>query len=310
MSLFNNRKSDIPRRRGDNRNETQPSSSSGIFKRNRTLTGSTSVHLNIVNANSDLESTRVHSHRLTITRRKVSGILLVTIAASAISWFLISHLTASVVVGTTDSAVSKPIEKHIYEKVIQEYLDANPLSRLSFLLDGKNLTSYVSAKLPEVSSVIQGGMAGIGGTNFVVKLRTPVAGWKINGKQFYVDSSGIPFERNYYSSQVVQIVDNSGIVLHDSSVAIASKRFLAFVGRVVYLAKSSGYTVTKAVLPPNTTRELELQLSGYGFYVKLSIDRSAGEQVEDMTNAIRYFVGTGQSPQYIDVRVSGKAFYR
>jgi hypothetical protein len=206
--------------------------------------------------------------------------------------------------------ISKAVDKNRYTKVIQEYLDGNPLSRLSFLLDEKAITAYVSAKLPEVSEVSQRGMSAIGETNFIIRMRTPIAGWMINGKQYYVDSSGVPFEKNYFSSAVVEIIDNSGISVQKNTVAIASKRFLSFVGRVVSLAKLSGYTVIQASLPPNTTRELVLNLKEVAYPIKLSIDRPAGEQVEDMTNAIKYFISAGKSPQYIDVRVGGKAFYR
>jgi len=300
----------MPRRRQVSREEYKPTQTTHIFKRNRTLIGTTSNHLDGINADSDLQSPRKHTHKLAIARRKVSVIFLVTLVSSLMIWFLISHLTAAVSISVNDALISKPVEKPRYAKVIQEYLDANPLYRLSFLLDQKALTTFVSSKLPEVSTVIQQGMSGLGETNFIIKMREPLAGWNINGKQFYVDSNGIPFEYNYYASSVVQIIDNSGISIQNSTNAIASKRFLAFVGRVVSLSKSSGYTVTQAALPVNTTRELELHLKEVGYYVKLSIDRSAGEQVEDMANAIRYFIANGQSPQYIDVRVGSKAFYR
>jgi hypothetical protein len=154
-------------------------------------------------------------------------------------------------------------------------------------------------------------MVGIGVTNFAVTMRTPVAGWQINNKQYYVDSNGYPFESNYFPDPSVQIVDNSGITYKlGTTTAIASNRFLSFVGRIVSLTKASGYTVTQAILPPETTRELEVRLKETSYYVKLSIDRPAGEQVEDMVTAIKYFTAHGQSPQYIDVRVSGKAFYK
>jgi len=91
---------------------------------------------------------------------------------------------------------------------------------------------------------------------------------------------------------------------------VASNRFLGFVGRIVALSKSSGYTVTQAVLPVGTTRQLEIRLKDVVPIVRLSIDRPAGEQVEDMSRTLGYFIGRGEAPAYVDVRVSGKAFYR
>jgi hypothetical protein len=206
--------------------------------------------------------------------------------------------------------ISAPVDNNKYEKAIQDYLDTNPMSRLSFFLDQPALTAYVSSKLPEISNITQGNMVGIGNSNFNINMRKPVAGWKINDKQYFVDLKGIPFEQNYFSSPTVSIVDNSGISLKIGTTAIASNRFLSFVGRVVNSAKSSGYTVIQAALPINTTRELEIRLKEGNYVIKLSIDRPAGEQVEDMVAAVRYFTARGQTPEYIDVRVSGKAFYK
>lgn len=309
MKLFKKKQSNIPRRRLVER-ETSTPTSSDIFRRNRTLTGTTSNHLGSANTKSDLESPRTHVHHLTTKRQKVFSILVVVIASAVFLWLLVSNFTATVAVSASSSvAMSKPIGSTRYQKVIQEYLNVNPMSRVHFLLDQSALTAYVSNELPEVSSVAWQDMVGIGKTNYVITMRIPVAGWKIDDKQYYVDSKGVSFELNYFSAPAVQIVDNSGI-LPQTGTAIASNRFLGFIGRVVALAKASGYTVTQAVLPSGTTRELEVRLKDSNFLVKLSIDRPAGEQVEDMVSAVRYFTSRGQIPNYIDVRVSGKVFYK
>jgi hypothetical protein len=140
-------------------------------------------------------------------------------------------------------------------------------------------------------------------------MRKPVAGWKIDNKQYFVDAKGVAFERNYYGNPTVQIVDDSGAVLQQGT-TVASNRFLGFVGRIVALSKDRGYIVSQAILPAGTTRQLEVKIQDVGPLVKLSIDRPAGEQVEDMGRALVFLAGRGQSPAYVDVRVSGKAFYQ
>ena len=82
------------------------------------------------------------------------------------------------------------------------------------------------------------------------------------------------------------------------------------MGKVVSQAQSRGYTVTQAILPAGMTRELDIQLKDISTRVKLSTDRGAGEQVEDMARSIVYLQGRGVSPEYIDVRVSGRATYK
>jgi hypothetical protein len=234
--------------------------------------------------------------------------LLATIAVIVSLWLLISHFTAVVSISISDTDISKTIDKSKYEKVIQDYFGINPLSRFQFLMNQSELITYVSGKLPEVKTVIQKSMVGIGVTDFTMLMRKPVAGWKINDKQYYVDDSGVAFEQNHFITPEVQVIDNSGASFQAGEASV-SKRFLAFVGLVVALAKTSGYTVTQAILPSNTTRELDIKLKDNDLIVKMSIDRSAGEQVEDMSRVIKYLVGR-QMPGYIDVRVSGEAFYK
>jgi hypothetical protein len=312
MGLFNKRQSNVPRRRQVD-NNIEPSSSvlSDAFKRNRTISGTTSNNLESVNSNSDPESSRLHARHLTIKRRKAFGILLLVLTASVLLWTIVSNVTATATVSVYNAAISKPIDKKLYEDAIQDYLNKNPLSRLAFMMDQSNLSAYISHEMPEVSSVAQAGMAGIGKTEFKLTLREPVAGWKIGSKQYYVDSKGVSFERNYYGSPTVQIVDASGIATSaETGTVIVSNRFLSFVGRVVAISKTYGYTVTQATLPANMTRELDIRLKGSGVLVKLSIDRAVGEQIEDMSRSLKYFASHGMNPGYVDIRVSGKAFYK
>lgn len=308
MSLFNKKRKDLPRRRDYGAGSTQ-AFSSNTFKRNRTLTGSTSNNLNSINADADLESPRKHTHKLANQRRKVMSILAIVIASIVLILITFNNFTASSSISVSDMTISKPVVGKKYEAVIKDYFDANPMSRFSLFQDQALLADYITNKLPEVSSIKRKSTF-LGRTNFNITMRSPVAGWQINNKQYFVDSMGVPFETNYYSTPLVQIIDNSGVNMQKGVGAIASHRFLAFVGRVVYFARLNGYVVTQAILPANTTRELDIKLKNASYFIKLSIDRPAGEQVEDMTSAVRYFISRQQNPQYIDVRVSGKATYR
>lgn len=310
------RKTNLPRRRQMERSNPSTSGSGNLrsqrtFHRNRTLTGTSSNNFDSVNSSiNDFESTRSHVHRLSNQRRKVSSIILIVFLSTMALWMIVCNFTASATISLSDTTIVKSINTKKYIDVIQSYLDTNPISRFTFFTSNIELTKYVSERLPEVKNVTVRGMSGIGSTNFAITMRTPVAGWTINGKQYYVDSSGVPFEINYFEAPAVQIIDNSGASVKTSnSTAIASKRFLSFIGKVVSSAKFKGYTITEAILPSGTARELEIKIKENGFLAKLTIDRSAGEQVGDMSKAIEYFTARGLAPKYIDVRVSGKAYY-
>jgi hypothetical protein len=107
----------------------------------------------------------------------------------------------------------------------------------------------------------------------------------------------------------VVVKDQSGI--SPDAGAVASNRFLHFLGRVVSLTNASGMTkVNGVIIPPNTTREVDLQLEGRGFVVKTLLDRDPAAQTTDILNMLKYVDAKGIKPQYIDVRIAGKAFYK
>jgi hypothetical protein len=221
---------------------------------------------------------------------------------------LLTQLTARVIIAGSTTALSAPIDSGRYEKVINDYLGIHPAARLRFLLNETELSTYATGITPEIDHIEQASGGNVTDTRFVITFRKPVAGWQINGNQYYVDAQGVVFQKNYYDTPGVQIVDESGVSPAQGS-TVASARFLSFVGRVVALSAQSGSVVTQAILPSGTTRELEIKLQSTTTLVKLSIDRGAGEQVEDMSRALSYLSSHGQTPSYIDVRISGRAAY-
>ncbi len=313
MGILHKKTSDQPHRRqsssGTVRQPIADSQRQNIFQRNRTLTGSTSNHLSATHHPTDLQSPRTHVHHLALRRRKVGMVLLIVLGGTIVLLWLLTQFTANVVVSVSDASVSRPIDKTLYQKAIEDYLGMNPISRLRFAMDQSNLSAYLSHTLPEIDGLQQASFGGIGATDFTITVRKPVAGWELDSKHYFVDAKGVAFERNYYTNPSVQIVDDSGASLQQGA-TVASNRFLSFVGRIVALSGASGYTVTQATLPAGTTRQLEVRLKDVVPIVRLSIDRPAGEQVEDMGRVLNFFASRGQAPQYVDVRVSGKAFYR
>jgi len=314
MALFSKKPpAEAPRRRQPTHGVDTRASETSLeeryaFKRNRTLTGSASSQVVSTNeSNAQLKSPRVQAHELTKSRRHIGAILFLVLAIAAVLYGLIFQFTANVVV-KAQSNVPATLDVS-YAQAIQSYLSSQPTQRLRFMINTNQLNEYVQTKTPEVASVKVDGSAGFGKTQFIVTMREPIVGWSINGRQQYVDSSGTSFDRNYFVSPAVQVVDNSGVQVQAGQ-AIASNRFLGFVGRAVGLAKAGGYKATQVIIPAGTTRQVELRLDGLGYPIKLSIDRGVGEQIEDMARAIRWLGAHGTKPEYLDVRVSGEAFYR
>ncbi|MDX2776163.1 hypothetical protein PV379_02190 [Streptomyces caniscabiei] len=248
----------------------------------------------------------MHAHDLSRKRKHLGALFFGTVICAAGLFFLISQFTAGVTVKAND--ITMQLDP-IYETTIQGYLSERPVERLRFLLNEAELNRYLQSKTTEVSGVRVEGMAGFGKSSFILTMRAPIAGWSVAGQQRYVDATGVSFDRNYYKAPAVQIIDKSGIPAQPGQ-AVASNRFLGFVGRMVGQAKRFGYTATEVIIPERTTRQVQIRVEGVTFPTIVSIDRGAGEQMEDMARSIQWLKAHAVTPEYLDVRVSGKAFYK
>ena len=292
---------DIPRRRRTDEATVEQPRSSTQYRRNQTLSG--------VNRTPLADTPRGQAHQLTVQRRKVGGIFAIVLVTVILLAILLSQLMAQVSVTSSTKQLTTSFKGENYEKEVNNYLGLHPAERLRFALNEDALSTFVSTALPEVQSIKVSGVKDVVDTEFTVTFREPVAGWQINGKQFYVDAAGVVFETNYYGVPGVQIVDESGVSPEEGT-TVAGSRLLGFLGKVVAQAGERGYKVTQAILPAGMTRELDIQLKDIPTRVKLSTDRGAGEQVEDMSRALAYLKSKTLSPEYIDVRVSGRAAYK
>jgi hypothetical protein len=312
MGLFSKNQPDTPRRRQASRQpdsmaETESLEQRYAFRRNRTITGSASSHVAAPSeTTAQLKSARVQVHELARQRRHISAVLFLVLLGALALFGIVSQFTANVTVKADTPAFTLDSR---YGTIIQSYFSSQPLERLRLFINDDRLNAYVRAKLPEVASVKTEGSSGLGKTTFLISLRRPIAGWTINGHHQYVDASGTAFERNYYHVPSVQIVDKSGVQVQAGQ-AVASNRFLGFVGRAVGAAKKYGFSVSEVIIPAGTTRQVQLRLKGVDYEVKLSVDRKPAEQIEDMARAVRWLAAHDVHPQYVDVRVHGEAFYK
>lgn len=314
MALFSKKPAqDLPRRRQQQQQAPRPTGEDlgqrYAFRRNRTLTGSASsqVRAGASESKADLKSPRVQAHELTRKRRHLGATLGLVVLAAVGLFGLVSQFTADAVVKVASDSSIQP--DPIYHETIEKYFAKQPIERFRFLLNEDHLARFIQSAAPEAEVVTADGSAGFGKSVFRIKMRHPIAGWSIDGKQRYVDASGVAFSRNYFSAPDVQIIDKSGIQVAAGH-AVASNRFLGYVGQVVGLASTQGYTVNQVIIPEMTTRQIKLHLEGVEYPVKMSVDRPAGEQVEDMARALKWMKRHDVAPEYVDVRVSGRAFYR
>ena len=175
----------------------------------------------------------------------------------------------------------------------------------------KNLLAFVQRDAPEVEalSIDMGGGSLAGHSVATLTFREPLVGWQIRNRVYLIDKYGETFERNYYGSPLVTVHDASGINPNEG--VIASSRFLAFLGKVVSGVNASGIgMVNKVTLPPGLTREIDINLTNRSYRLKLQMDREPTGQVADIVAIVKYLDARGITPQYVDVRVPSKAFWK
>ena len=309
MAVFSRKsktKSEAPRRRRPVESAERPQQE---FKRGRTMAGSTSHTLRTSQAHALQAATpREKVHHLSHMRRKLTVFLVSSLVGIICIAIFLQQFTASVLVSFDDVPHDAAMAAR-YERSIQNYLSRNPLERLRFNLNEARLTQHVQNEYAEVREVKSRGFEALVTTEFEVSVREPVVSWQVDDVVYYVDADGVSFARNYYSEPQVKIVDNSGVD-YTTGTAIASERFLRFVGQAVAQAKARDIIVTEVSIPAGTSRQAALTIEGRPYQVIMSIDRSIGEQVEDMANALGFFDTMNWRPTYIDLRVKGKAFFR
>lgn len=265
-----------------------------------------------------MQSPRATVHHLRRRRRRLALLLGGGLIGALMMVVLLSQFAAEVRVAVVGQV--RPLTEAQQQRIIgpiNDYYATRPLERLRMLLNRDQLTAYLQANdIREVERIDALKGDGWGRAVVEIKVREPVARWSIGRQERFVDRTGAVFAVNYFDTPTVAIRDESGITTRSEAEAqaVTSGRFLAFVGRAVGTLRTEGLQIDAVVIPPATTRQVHLVVAGKpSVPIKMTIDRSAGEQSEDALRAWRHLAGGGQRsarPQYIDVRVSGMAYYR
>ena len=280
-------------------------STSNVFRRSRTLTGSISSHVVAAVENvSQLKSPRLEEHELRGHRRKLTGLLAVSIVAMIATAWLID----STIVFIQPSQGSIVTARQL--ALVDEYLSSRPLERFSFVLDQSQLTRAVQAKAPEVAAITINGDNKYAQYDVTVTERTPIAQWKLGQDIYLVDAEGVAYQDGNISTVgLLQVKDESGLPL--ASQKVASARTMQFIGRVVaQLQAQDAGTVVEVILPPGMLKQIDVVLESRPYRIKLNTDRSPEGQAADILAALRFIDARQIVPAYIDARVEGKAFYR
>ena len=240
-------------------------------------------------------------------RRKIGVIFLMVTIVCILGGLLLTEFKGSINDIISNVAVIDREDADRYRNLVNEYFIQNPFERFDFARRDSELNNHVRRYAPEIKNIeiVRDGFLR---SNLEIEFRQPLVMWTINQRTDYVDAYGFVFSRNYFSNPEIKIIDNSGV--ENDSESPISARFLRFVGQVVSHLNDKNHTVEYVKIPMGAIRYVEFYLSGREYPFKAQIDRNPFEQAADIVAIARYLDQRGIAPQYIDVRVSGKAFWR
>ena len=89
-----------------------------------------------------------------------------------------------------------------------------------------------------------------------------------------------------------------------------SSRAKLFVARLEADAKEYNLKIDHVVLPFQKAREMLVFFDGRKEYYKITSERGSAVQIEDAERMIRYLDSKSITPEYVDLRVEGKAYYK
>lgn len=291
--------------RQPNANDTK-----NTFLRNRTLTGSQSPHVRSVSEKRGvLQSSRLSVQGLRRHRFGIGAAMLTAWILVGVCIFLLDQFIGEVDLRISDVSSTQK-DKDQIQLVVQDYFSTRPLERFRFAVDSDQFDSYVREELPSIERVAFDNGSGLTSTDGDVVARKPVARWKLGSIVYYVDASGRAYQQNYYSEPAVSVSDKSGLPASEQQ-TLASRSFLSFIGQTVAeVQKQKAGTVQDIIIPPGTLKQVNLRLKGRAYDIRMQTDRNPVEQVMDLKASLGYVDRNQVSPQYLDVRVAGKAYYR
>lgn len=281
-----------------------------VFRRSRTLTGTTSAQV----AASAEERGRLKTQRLKLHQLRQYRLQLVrAVAAGAVFIGIIVYITTIFISTPSVNFLQKGKQKPNtaeYQATISAYLGDRPLERLGLLLNSQQLEVHLKQKHPEIRAV-QMQKAWYGGdVKFTLYFREPLLVWRTGEKRFFVDDQGVAFAYNHFVQPKVVVTDESGLSPDVGGGAVASSRFVSFLGRMVGAVNDYKKGRVVNVILPASTRQIDLKLEGRDYPIKTHIDRDPLQQAEDIANALTFFDSKGIKPTYVDVRVAHKAYYK
>lgn len=220
---------------------------------------------------------------------------------------------------TSNASTKLPAaEKLMYQNDLFELYKKHTIAGQVWLLDEDALRRDVTERYPEIEWIdISNSVPFRSALKADIRFRKPVFTWKdVSKVDLFVDSNGVLFDKNrdptVKVATLIKIEDQSGVTL-TAGTSVLTKNLIEFVGQLhtqIPPLYGPDAKVTRVVIP-RSTREVQIQVTGKNYFIKLSSARSLEDQVGELGSLLQYFKASGVEPvEYVDLRVANKAFYK
>lgn len=201
-----------------------------------------------------------------------------------------------------------------YSQSAHKLFNQSLLNKNKITVNVNGITSQLKQQFPELSNVtITLPIFSHQPLIYIVPSQPSVI---INGKngKYILNDSGIAVlplskAKNVLELKLPTVDDRSNLTIIPGRAALTSGNvsFITIVYAQLLVQKQS----VKELSLPLLANELDLQLAGKNYIIKMDMQSSAKEQVGTLLATIKHLDAGGQTPStYIDVRVSGRAYYK
>lgn len=216
--------------------------------------------------------------------------------------------------GSTDSqALLRPSQ--VYQSAAQQALHKNFWSWFKPAADPAAVTTSLQQQFPELAiASLQIPLVGLRPT-LVVAAHAPALVLVGNGGTYVVDETGTALVASSQLAASLRnklplVTDNSGLTVA-AGTNILPQDDVVFIEQVLAYLKAAKVSWQELTLPA-AANELDVRIDGTAYYVKFALQggASARQQVGSFL-AVRDKLQGGAAPhEYVDVRVSERAYYK
>jgi hypothetical protein len=203
----------------------------------------------------------------------------------------------------------------VYQQAARKLFGSSILNGNKVTVDASRIAQQLHDQFPELAAVsVALPFVGSQPTIYLLPAVPQLVLQDTSGERYVLDSSGTALVNAtvvpHQSAElgVPTVVDQSGLLIHAGQLALPSSS-VAFITEVAGQLQAEHVAVTSYTLPAATS-ELDVRVVGEPYVVKFNLHGAAREETGTFLAVQQQLEQTHVVPsQYVDVMVSGRAYY-